>query len=72
MAVENIINFFNALDTNEALNEEFAAIPASDAFKEQLIELAAKYHYEFTMAELDEVCEAAKRLRDGEEAAKAE
>ena len=42
MAVENIINFFNALDTNEALNYEFSAIPACDTFKEQLVKLASK------------------------------
>lgn len=72
MAVENIINFFNALDSNEALNYEFSAIPACDTFKEQLVKLASKYHYEFTLEELNEVAEAAKRLRDGEEAKDAE
>lgn len=66
MSHEAINDFFKHLDENAALSSEFDKITGGDTYKDQLLALAKKYGYDFTMEELDHVIAEAKRIKDNQ------
>lgn len=65
MSIEAINDFFKSFDSNQNLTDEFEKLTPGDDYKQQVVELAKKYNFEFTLEELNDVIAAAKRLKDG-------
>ncbi len=63
MSVEALNDFFKGLDSNEDMSKEFDGL-SQDNYKDNVVALAKKYGYEFTVDELDQVIEAAKLLKE--------
>lgn len=68
MSIGAIQDFFKDLDKNEEISKELDAIQPSDNYKEAIVELANKHGYEFTLEELLDVVETAKKIQEGEAA----
>lgn len=66
MSFEAVNDFFKSFDTNQNLTDEFEKLIPGDDYKQQVVELAKKYDFEFTLDELNDVIAAAKRLKEGE------
>lgn len=68
MSIAAINDFFNALDKNEELTQAFEALEPGDNYKQNVIDLAAKFDYIFTLEELNTVIAAALRIKENESA----
>lgn len=66
MSFEAISALFDNLDNNEELSKEFETIKSDEDFKTNLVALGAKFGYEFTLEELEQVAATAKKIQEGE------
>lgn len=66
MSIAAINDFFKALDTNENLSKEFEALNPDENYKQNIIKLANKFNYVFTLEELETVVNAANNLKKQE------
>lgn len=66
MSFEAISALFDNLDNNAELAKEFESIKSDDNFKANLVALGAKFGYEFTLDELEQVAATAKKIQEGQ------